>query len=248
MNLAHIINKQKGVYFTIGIILFLSVFSSCKKKEVSEPSIETGTVTDVDGNVYKTVKIGDQWWMAENLKTTSYQDGSPINLITKDQDTKWKNDSIGAYTNNAFLYNGYAIFNPKNIAPEGWHIPSDEEWKELERNMGMAADETDKTSWRGTNEGEKLMKERDETGLLYWVAYGDVWATNEKGFAALPFGCRFFDGSNGDGVAKQTGFWWSSTKHGNEIWYRYLDYKNKNIFRYHGPQGYGFSVRCVKNK
>jgi uncharacterized protein (TIGR02145 family) len=235
----------RKIQFTLSLLAFIMLVPACKKEQVQEPVAETGTVTDVDGNVYRTIKIGTQWWMAENLRVTKYRDGSKINVIVADAKEEWKTDTAGAYTEQLFLYNWYAVNNVKNIAPAGWHIPSDDEWKELERQLGMTSVEADKTGWRGTHEGEKLMKENEK--VTYWTTYGDVWPTNTSGFSALPDGCRFFDGSNGDGVAKQTGFWWSSTKQGNEAWYRYLDYKNKNVFRYHGPKTYGFSVRCVLN-
>ena len=103
------------------------------------------TVTDVDGNVYKTVKIGNQVWMAENLKVTHYRNGKPIPLVTE-SNTAWDTLNTPAYCyysndkkNIALygcLYNVYAMSNSNNICPKGWHIPSDEEWLELVTYLG----------------------------------------------------------------------------------------------------------------
>ena len=242
--------------------LFLMFTNSCKKDTKIIPS-ETGTVTDVEGNVYKTIKIGNQWWMAENLRVTKYNDQTAITKILLNAtpvafDTTWANKKTGACcifdNNNEFgktyglLYNWYAVNDNKKIAPDGWHIPTDDEWKKLEKQLGMSASETEKTSWRGTHEGEKLKTLKIEiSGEDAWTKTGDIWATNESGFTALAGGCCMFDGRWGDPGIKSTGFWWSISTNGNDAWYRHLDYKNANVFRYYGPKTYGFSVRCVMN-
>ncbi len=234
--------------------LFLMVTYSCKKEKQDPPAAqETGSVSDISGNTYKTVKIGNQWWMAENLRVTRYNDSSQIKNITistiPNSNTQWANDTTGgAYCDRqdgcGLLYNFYAVSNSKKIAPAGWHIPSDDEWKTLEKYLGMSQGYADETGWRGTREGEKLKS----TGVSAWDLYNNVKATNESGFAALAGGCCMFnDDGWGDNLAHGNGFWWSSTSHGNEVWYRYLDYKNANVFRYYGPKTYGFSVRCVKD-
>ncbi len=227
----------------------LNFFYGCKKEKSDFKEIEKGTVIDADGNLYTTVKIGNQWWMAENLKVKTYADGSSIPKIQSDS-AKWNNDTTGAYcvyddNTNApgLLYNWYAVNKSKNIAPVGWHIPSDDEWKELEKYIGMSVADADKTSWRGNNEAEKL-KVASPNG---WTKYASVWSTNETGFSALAGGCRLFNGVWGQPGLFATGFWWSSTTKDNHVWYRYLDYKNSNVFRYYGSKTYGFSVRCVKD-
>lgn len=245
-----IIKNKIGFFFLLSLQLFF--ITSCKKKDTTLPIQETSTVTDIDGNVYRTVKIGSQWWMAENLKVSKYNDG---NLINKYQaDTLWNKDTVGAYCvydNSSvapgLLYNWFAVNNAKKIAPIGWHIPSDEEWKILEQYLGMSQTETDKVNFRGSNEGDKLKKE----GLGFWYQYPNVWATNTSGFSALGGACRMFNGIFGgtkEGL-QYTGFWWSSTNHlnNNQAWYRYLDYKKSNVFRHYGEKTYGFSIRCVKD-
>ncbi|MEJ2629601.1 MAG: fibrobacter succinogenes major paralogous domain-containing protein, partial [bacterium] len=130
-------------------IIFIFIFLSCDLKSPTESRFKTGTVTDIDGNTYQTVKIGDQWWMAENLKVTHYRNNDEIPNVTYWGD--WHDLSTGAYcdyNNNegnvstcGHLYNWYAVNDSRNIAPEGWHVPTDEEWKELEMYLGMSRSE-----------------------------------------------------------------------------------------------------------
>ncbi len=232
-------------------VLVVMLINACKKKEEEKPALETGTVTDVSGITYSTVKIGNQWWMAEDLRTTKYRDSSFIPLVTLD--TSWNHLTAGAYSNivnsqNADIgnyYNWYAVNDARGIAPLGWHVPTDSEWKTLEQYLGMNLGDANGTGWRGTHEGEKMKVER---GATYgWGDYGNVWATNESGFSAVANGCRMFDGTLGNPGQSATGFWWTATSQGNEAWYRYLDYKNANVFRYYGLKNYGFSVRCIKD-
>jgi uncharacterized protein (TIGR02145 family) len=246
--------KKPSVERFIILSLFICVlcWSGCKKKQDDTLVQETGTLTDFDGNTYTTVKIGNQWWMAENLKVKHYRNGATIAGVFNINDTTIWNRK-GAYTiydnnNNApgFLYNGFSILDSNELAPAGWHVPGDNEWKILEQQLGMSQADADKVNWRGSHEGEKLKVE----GMGYWYPYNNIWGTNESGFTAKAGGCRMFNGvwSTPYGI-QFTGFWWTSTQGSqNELWYRYLDYKNANIFRYHGLKTYGFSVRCVKDQ
>ena len=123
------------------VILLLLLVQACKKDTNKEIIIERGTMTDIDGNLYQTVKIGDQWWMAENLTVKHYQDGSPIQEIpTSEVDSVWAQSIVGSFCSfedSIFgcLYNHFAIEDVRGIAPEGWHIPSDDEWKALEKTI-----------------------------------------------------------------------------------------------------------------
>jgi len=247
------ISRYKVYYIVALLASFFLLITSCSKDNSTVDNAATGTVTDVDGNVYKTIKIGDQWWMAENLKTTKYRNGDSIADLQNS--ILWQaNDSTGAFClldNDSLapglLYNWYAVNDSNRLAPAGWHIPGDEEWKELEKHLGMSQAEADAAAWRGNNEGDKL-KVHAPAG---WKSYKNVWATNESGFTALAGSCRLFDGRWGDpGIdLASTGFWWSTTEHAgsSEAWYRYLDYKNSNVFRSHCTKNYGFSVRCIKD-
>jgi uncharacterized protein (TIGR02145 family) len=224
------------------------------------PPAETDSIFDFEGNVYKTVRIGDQWWMAENLRSKYYRDGSPLYYNQSMPDSLWGKLTIGAFCNsgggyvsfNGLLYNWHAVSNPSGLAPEGWHIPTDDDWKQLEISLGMSEAASDLTGWRGTREGEK-MKAPKKTDDLYWAPSENVYNSNESGFSALPGGCRLFDGTWGDinlmNYKYMKGFWWSSSGDvSGGAWYRYLDYKYSNIFRYYADKSYGFSIRCVKDQ
>ena len=195
-----------------------------------------------------TVKIGDQVWMTKNLDVDHYRNGDSIPQV-KDSDI-WVNLKTGAwcYYNNdpamgkmyGKLYNWYAVNDPRGLASEGWHIPSDAEWKELEMCLGMSQSEADKYGDRGANVGGKLKS----TGT---IDGGDVGATNEIEFSAHPGGNRSNNGtfsSIGD-----YGDWWSSTANGETkyAWRRYLNFSSTNISRYYNNKGNGFSVRCVRD-
>lgn len=230
-------------YAIVLIGLLLIIAEGCKKNDEVSVEHATGVVSDNDGNVYKTVKIGSQWWMAENLRVKKYRNGDSIHLAKTN--VEWQ-DTVASYCiydslASGLLYNWYAISDARSIVPIGWHIPTDDEWKTLEQNLGMAKAEVDKVNWRGTHEGEKLKVESPKG----WKVYGNVWSTNETGFTALPGGCRLFNGVLGD---QGVGFWWTmSQNQSGMIWYRYLDYKNANVFRFNGAKTYGFNVRCVKD-
>ncbi|MHC1708749.1 MAG: fibrobacter succinogenes major paralogous domain-containing protein [Bacteroidales bacterium] len=232
-------------------MIFLMLFQSCEKKQTDEPIVESGNVTDIEGNIYKTVKIGDQWWMAENLNVTKYLDGTSLVPSASLSDSViWRSQgSYCRYDNNpnapGLLYNWLAISNPAKLAPEGWHIPTDADWKILEMYLGMDYLTTDSMNWRGDEQGDKLKMH----GTKYWVYYESVWGTNITGFSAMAGGCRTFNNnwSSPYGL-NYMGFWWTSTSADeNTAWYRHLDYKKTGIFRYYGPITNGFSVRCVKD-
>ncbi|MBE0641357.1 MAG: fibrobacter succinogenes major paralogous domain-containing protein [Bacteroidales bacterium] len=216
-----------------------------------DPVPETATMMDIDSNVYQTVKIGGKWWMAEDLRVTHYRDGSPIPLVQDINDTKtWNNMGACCTYNskadvNGLLYNFLAVEDGRMLAPTGWHIPSDEEWQELEEALGMSSSASKKSGWRGDDEGDALKK----VGLKYWVRFGDVWPTNESGFSGEAGGCRMFNNRWSEPLGLQyMGFWWTSSPEGSQhAWYRHLDYKRSDVFRATGPRTYGFSVRCVKD-
>jgi len=215
-----------------------------------QPTCGCGILTDIDGNTYKTIVIGDQCWMAENLEVTHYRNGDNIPRVT-DPDT-WRYLTTGArceYDDNpAFvpvygrLYNWYAMIDTRNIAPEGWHVPSDAEWKQLEMYLGMSQEEADQEGgYRGTDEGGRLK----DAGFLYWYS-PNTGATNETGFTGLPGGYR----SNGGSYATlySSGLFWTSTEALSiSAWFRHLYYKSAGVSRDDLNKECGFSVRCVKD-
>ena len=219
-----------------------------KYKEGPDPDCRT--VTDIDGNVYQTVTIGEQIWMMENLKVTHYRNGDPIPCVT-DGGT-WSGLTTGAYCNYdndehnvatyGRIYNWYAVDDSRNIAPEGWHVPTDEEWKQLEIYLGMSQSVADQLSWRGTDEGGKLK----ETGTTHWNS-PNTGATNESGFSALPggfrasFGTFYYLGDIAD-------FWSSTESTSSHGFNRALDNDNSDIYRGYEYKYFGVSVRCVKDQ
>lgn len=200
--------------------------------------IKYGYMTDIDGNRYKTVIIGTQTWMAENLKVAKYNDGTSIPNIT-DQIAWWKL-TTGAccdYENTPLnsqiygkLYNWYAVTTGK-LCPKGWHLPSDAEWKQLETYLG----------------GYKVAGGKlKETGTIHWVS-PNTGATNETGFTALPGGYRDFNGKFSS--INYLGSWWSATD-SNDV--RFNHWIICSIFNDLSSNGSsekegGVSVRCVKD-
>ena len=192
---------------------------------------------DIDGNIYETVIIGDQEWMAENLKVTRYRNGDDIEYVT-DND-QWANLSTGAYcyynndANNSdtfgSLYNWYAVNDSRGLAPEGWRVPTDDEWQTLVDYLG------------GSSVAGGKMK---EAGTAHWNS-PNTGATNESGFTALPGGYRsgngnFFNLGN-------NGYFWSATEYSTYYaWSRELSYNYAQVYRYYNKQ-HGFSVRCIRD-
>ena len=244
--------------FTSGIIYYLRAYATNSagtgygneitfKTNINSSTINFnsaltyGTVTDIDGNVYKTITIGTQTWMAENLKTTKYRNGDPIPNVT--DGVAWEGLVIGAYcwyANDAAtykavygaLYNWYAVADSRILAPTGWHMPIDTEWATLIDFLGG-----------GSIAGGKMKEE----GMAHWLA-PNTGATNESGFTALPGGSRGFSGAFS--AINYGGCWWSwfspeyqATTAGT----RYIssDYSGAYI----GGSGkfIGFSVRCIKD-
>ncbi|MCZ7555455.1 MAG: IPT/TIG domain-containing protein [Bacteroidia bacterium] len=193
------------------------------------------------------ITIGTQVWMLRNLDVSTYRNGDTISQVT--DPTAWNGLTTGAwcYYNNdpamgaiyGKLYNWYAISDPRGLAPTGWHVPSDEEWKTLEKTLGMSQSEVDATDWRGTDEGGKMK----EIGTAHWMS-PNTGATNSSGFTALPGGFR----SGGkDYSVGSNGYWWSSSESGaTKAWYRELGHSRARVSR-GAAKGNGFSVRCIKD-
>jgi uncharacterized protein (TIGR02145 family) len=233
-------------------VLFIVVFlmlglQACEKDTNTPMVLEYGTVNDVDGNTYKTVKIGDQWWMCENLRVKHFQDGSEISYIGNvNQDSVWANATESAYsllndTLNVSYYNSFAVQDSRKLAPAGWHIPTDEEWKTMEKTIGMSESQANQLAWRGTNEAELLLNKNGEGWQTGTVPFG----IDTYDFSVLPEGCRLFSGEITSGF---TAFFWTATSTANgHAYYRYFDSQKKNIFRQTTYPQYGMSIRCVKD-
>jgi uncharacterized protein (TIGR02145 family) len=244
---------MKNIFFALALT---SAMFSCQK-ETTTPNTNGNTnttdttknstigksgpnITDIDGNTYKTVTIGTQTWMAENLKVSKYNDGTVIpNII---DNTQWSNLDTGAWanynndaSNNAKygkLYNGYAVSltmnGNKNICPTGWHLPNDDEWTILTDYLG------------GESIAGGKMK---EVGIASWYT-PNTDGTNSSLFTALPGGYRNFNGNYN--YVGNSGYWWAGEMEGNSYsWFRNLNYYNGVVKRSNYYNNYGFSVRCV---
>lgn len=205
-------------------------------------------VTDTEGNVYQTVKIGDQVWMAENLKTTKYNDQAIIPNITENAD--WIALTADAYCwaqNNeatfkplyGALYNWYAVETGK-LCPTGWHVPTDGEFSAMEVSLGMTSEQAAGTDFRGTDQGKQL---KNTTG---WADGAN--GTNTSGFTALPAGYRSYITGNSEGIGLITYFWSATGLDENIAVYRRLDGDNDKVFRSGTYKKAGKSIRCVKNQ
>ena len=201
-------------------------------------SIGVSTITDIDGNVYQTIQIGNQEWMAENLKVSHYRNGDAI--PTGHSNSEWENLSTGAYAvyngneSNAdtygYLYNWFAVDDSRNIAPEGWHVPTDDEWQTLVDYLGGSS-----------VAGGKLKEE----GTTHWNS-PNTDATNVSGFTALPGGYRSSNGYYHH--MGYYGYFWSSTEYSSDYaWDRILHYNGSDVTRYYYGKLDGFSVRCIRD-
>ncbi len=193
----------KKSFLTIILLVNFSLLSAQTYGELKDPR---------DGKIYKTVKLGEQEWMAENLNFESPKSWC------------YANDSA-----NCGKYGRLYFYEAATSAcPNGWHLPSDEEWKKLEQYLGMSSEEADKYDvWRGTNEGEKLLKDK------------------QLGFNILLAGFRNPPANNL--LEGMQAFFWTSTLKNSLAYMRQFYDKQSKIFRRVRPVNWAFSVRCVKN-
>lgn len=249
-------NTTKTIFFGIAAAFLFTVITCTKGPAGTGPDIESGTVTDYDGNVYATVKIGNQVWTAENLRVTKYNDGTPIPYIADNM--VWDTLSTPGYcyyTNTTNIdsikkfgafYNWYTI-NANSFAPKGWHVPSDSEWDILQNYLISNG-----YNYDGTTMGNKIAKSlaaktdwepSSDSGAIG----NDLTSNNKSNFSALPSGYRYRDGAFTD--IGTYGLWWTSTYGGDWVGagYRCLGY---NVYQLYGTYEYcesGFSVRLVKD-
>jgi len=249
------------------IVAFLGTalwICSCEKVE-EELRPPLTMVTDYDGNTYYTAKIGDQWWMTSNLKTTHYADGSEIPWVESTSDWEGMDSESPAYCyydNNpheaAFTYgalytwaaamNGASSSNAypsdvQGVCPDGWHVPSDNEWKALEMHLGMHIAEADTTGPRGPYIGSQLAISSDlwSDGLLK-----DNASFGTSDFFALPGGGRRYNGTFGH-LGDNANFWTATERDSAKAWGRHLYNLYTTVHRYGNVKSDGFSVRCVKD-
>jgi uncharacterized protein (TIGR02145 family) len=237
--------SEKEMQYTSGDLLKFTGMSGIYNTILTDIPTQSKTIafafvacTDPDGNLYSVVQIGTQLWMAENLKSVKYRNSDPIDKVT--DDIQWRALTTGAYCNynnntayaNIYgrLYNWYAVKDSRNIAPMGWHIPTDAEWTTLANYLGGIA-----------VAGGKLK----ETGIDHWKS-PNVGATNESGFTALAGGMR--DGNSWYDDFGLYGHWWSSTQSdANNAWGRGIYYNYGDIGSSSFGKSLGYSVRCIKD-
>ena len=221
-------NKRSG-FFLIILTCFLFVSTTGCKKDDKEP--KQTTVTDIDGNVYHTVKIGGQTWMVENLKTTKYRNGDPIANVNGDQ---WDKTISGAYclydnsaanvTTYGLLYNWHAVNDPRKIAPEGWHVATLQDWETLAAS-GL---------------------ELKESGTTHWISPNNCGST-DSGFKGLPGGNCGYDGNFN--ALTEGGYWWTADEeNAQNSWAAIMTNINPGLSGFGNPDKWlGASVRCVKD-
>lgn len=229
-------NGKTMAFFHVCFVIVLFFLFGCSKSE-TVTTMEFGSVSDFEGNEYKTIAIGTQVWMAENLRSEKLNNGTSIPLVT-DNNT-WSNmttpaysfyshDSVSYKNNYGALYNWFVIKTGR-ICPTGWHVPSDVEFTTL--NTTLAVDSL---------AGGML---KFDAG--FWLA-PNTYATNSTGFTALSGGYRNYNGSFNNSAGYLAAFW-SSTESGNFARYIYLSYNSGAIGRNYTDKENGLSVRCIKD-
>jgi uncharacterized protein (TIGR02145 family) len=220
-----------------------------------DPCPDMPTVTDIDGNVYNTVLIGEQCWMKENLKTTQYRNSTPIEYPGTDN-SAWQNNTTGAYAwfgndinwkdSYGALYNWHAVNNTNGLCPAGWHAPTNNEWTVL----------TDYIGGTGSPHGNELKSCRQVNSPLggncntsehpRWHEHSTHYGTDDYGFSGLPGGNRSFQGFFY--FIGNYGHWWSSTENSSDFaWYRFLYYDYGSVNVHYLYKHYGFSIRCLRD-
>ena len=213
---------------------------SCGATNVHNPAKTYGTMTDQQGNTYRTIVIGTQEWMAENLRTTVYRNGNAIANVT--DNTQWSSITTGAwcnYNNSSSnecpygkLYNWYAVADPRNLCPTGWHVPTAAEWSTFAIHL--------------VHLGGEQAGNMKSTGTQYWTA-NNSGVTNESGFSGLPGGYRYGT-SGGFGLVGNFGIWWSSNEYDTNTARRFeVGAVNPSINLTFDFKKTGSSVRCLRD-
>lgn len=240
--------KRKSIFYSL--LLFLSAVIiatvACDKdtdtdddKKPTDPNKpEVGTVADIQGRVYQTVKIGTQWWMSQNLNTTMYKnsqavtngnDASTWNSATEGLYCEFNGDSANA-PKYGRLYNYNAAVNPAGICPAGWHLPTIEEWETMINHLGGILVAGGKLKAKGTEQ---------------WQA-PNTDATNTSGFNALGSGFRVSDGTF-EGLKKYSSFWTATPYDSLTVWNFTLAYSDGKVYKSNEEKPSGKCIRCVKD-
>jgi len=235
------IKAENALGVAVGITKEFTTLDVDTSKFAFNPDLVYGEISDIEDNIYKTIQIGDQIWMAQNLAVTKYNDGEEINLVT---DYKWQytdTSGIDAYswyngieTKYGALYNWYAV-NTDKLCPDGWRVPTEDDWTTLINHLGGAV-----------VAGGKLKEAALKDCPTHWTL-PNVGATNSSGFTAVPGGYRNYLGNYSNSI-KRYGYWWSSTSKNssNAVGYSlFHGYTEINILDRLDKRT-GASVRCIK--
>lgn len=229
---------KRRIFSLLGVLMVLALIGSACSSQVARES--SPVVTDVDGTTYKTVRIGEQIWMAENLQVTHFRIGDAIPEVTVDEDWAMLQSSALSTTSNTTdlqvietygrLYNWYAVNDIRGLAPEGWHIPTVAEWQELVDYLGGNAAAGGSLKASGTDN---------------WLNPNTA-ATNSSGFTALPGGNRDGNGGNFSNFGRSAYF--ALDGEDEDFWYAFLDFESGEVLI--SSDVYltdGFSIRCIKD-
>jgi uncharacterized protein (TIGR02145 family) len=221
---------------TLAALMVLAALLGCGGDDDDDVTLEH--LQDIEGNVYSAVSIGNQVWMAENLKVTKYNDGTAIPYVNDTDDLvslttgafTWFNDDEGAFKETyGALYNWHVVSSGK-LCPAGWHVPSDAEWTTLINFLGG----------EGVAGGELKA-----IGTSHWNA-PNTGATNNSGFTALPAG-YLFDNGNYNSLGNVTHWWTATASDADAAWDRYVHFQNPTATKGNYSKQVFYSCRCVKN-
>jgi len=230
-------HSKKSNLSVLSIVLAFTLvtylWSANPEKQPLNSSLSSdSTVTDYDGNVYKTVVIGNQVWLKENLKSLHYSDGTPIPDVVAYNNSDSMAQIYGRlYTWNAAMHDSTGN-NIQGVSPTGWHIPSDAEWKELENYLGGAS-----------AAGGKMKT----TGTEFW-SETNTGATNSSGFSALPAGEWDPNNSPNFRLLNEFAVFWTSTSVNSlKARERYLAYNRSSCTTFDWYKQLKYSIRCIRN-
>jgi uncharacterized protein (TIGR02145 family) len=248
------IRRRQIIHLLLFAVILITAVASCEKNDESNGDGQSaGTLTDADGNVYNTIKMGSQVWMAENLRTTKYNDSIEMKNVSSDE--QWDTLSTGAYcsydnlesnvTTYGMLYNWYAI-NSGKLAPAGWHVPTEEDWTNLENYLIANG-----YNYDGTKDLDKIAKSlASTTGWTVSDSPGSPGANPEKnnatGLTALPGGYRIKEG----GFYALGAFcsWWSASEcTADGACCRWIYYSESYFSSVASYKASGASVRLIKD-
>lgn len=224
------------IYFNLMAVIVLFFLFGCSKSD-NGTTLQYGSVSDFEGNAYKTIAIGSQVWMAENLRSEKLNNGTAIPLVTDNSTwanittpaySFYSNDSVSYKSSYGVLYNWYTVQTGR-LCPTGWHVPSDVDFTTLATTLGV-----------DTIAGGMLKF----NGAL-WIS-PNTYASNTTGFTAIPSGYRNYNGSYNNSSGYLAAFW-SNTENGSLARYIYLSYNSGKIGRNSADKEYGLSVRCIKD-